>query len=386
MGYELENIESVVGKVLSLILSANFKADEFQRIKDFFSSEFRRITTAFRRKVVSGEREPNFKHYFAAHQIGLIEILDHIFETNSTIQNHKDNYSFIIEYLLETTENLLTFIKTQFPDYFNTNVTAPKYFIEKAKQDLAGRMDALQLIRSNQYIEAELINPVLSIFEQALAQDNNPLTFRQLRYLKLLQEEIYQIDLTNGDNNWRRSNLCNALIKLNFNDPQFFKFFTGYISNVLLTCETLSDCIDKAGYFHKIINQVTVIQGVGLVDSDMDVKYQLLEWLVFELDYLHQKQQLQLSSKETDLIKKDFKIIFDLSVSQLGYLFKIFIETGIIQNKNTSELIRFLAKFVKTKKAESVSYESLRIKFYNSESGIKDAVKKLFQSLLNYIH
>lgn len=133
LGYELEHIESVVRKVLSLILSENFKADEFQRIRDFFSSEFRRITTAFRWKVVSGESEPNFKHYFAAHQIGLIEILDQTFATYSRIQNH-DKYSFIIEYLLETNENLLTVIKTQFPDYFNANVTAPKYFIERQSE------------------------------------------------------------------------------------------------------------------------------------------------------------------------------------------------------------------------------------------------------------
>lgn len=83
--------------------------------------------------------------------------------------------------------------------------------------------------------------------------------------------------------------------------------------------------------------------------------------------------------------EKDFKVNFDLSVSQLAYLFKALIETGVIRNKNTSQLIRFLVKFVKTKKSESVSYDSFRMKFYNPESGTKDAVKKVLGSLLQYM-
>ena len=104
------------------------------------------------------------------------------------------------------------------------------------------------------------------------------------------------------------------------------------------------------------------------------------------MDYLHQKERLQLPLKTESQIKGDFKIIFDLSVSQLAYVFKILIDTGIIRNKNISEVIRFLSRFVKTKRAEAVSYESLRIKFYNTESGTKDTIRKTFQSLLSYIN
>ncbi|MBA4056153.1 MAG: hypothetical protein C0490_15670, partial [Marivirga sp.] len=106
-----------------------------------------------------------------------------------------------------------------------------------------------------------------------------------------------------------------------------------------------------------------------------------------ELDYLKQKQLLQIASPlKGEGVINDFKLNFDLSVSHLAYLFKSFTETGVIQNKNTSELIRFLTKFVKTKKSEAVSYESFRIKYYNAESGTKDAVKKTLQLLINYMN
>jgi hypothetical protein len=73
-------------------------------------------------------------------------------------------------------------------------------------------------------------------------------------------------------------------------------------------------------------------------------------------------------------------------VPHLAYLFRAFIETGVIQNKNTSELIRFLTKYVKTKRSESISQESFRIKYYSVESGTKDAVKKMLQTVLNFIN
>jgi hypothetical protein len=82
----------------------------------------------------------------------------------------------------------------------------------------------------------------------------------------------------------------------------------------------------------------------------------------------------------------DFKLNFDLSVSMLAYMFRAFTETGVIQNKNASELIRFLTKYAKTKRSESISYESFRIKYYSVESGTKDAVKKMLQSIINFIN
>jgi len=374
-------------KVLGLLLGGDFKDEEFQKIKEFLSSEYIRIKIAFRRTVLRPRGEAYFTEYFGLHQIALVELLDKIFETRIEMSSRADQFSSVLEFLLKLNGNILSIIKNEFSTFFLDSINAPKWIIEQAQQDLAVKIDALQLIGTNQYVESELINPVLSVFHEIPGKPGcSTLTFKKLDYLKLLQAEVFQIDFSIDDVNWRRMNLCNVLIRVNFNDPQFFKFYTDHINRALLNCETLSDRIDQAAYYYKIISQIAVIHGVGVNDDGLNVKRQLLEWISCELDYLHQKERLQLFSKTDGQVKSDFKMIFDLSVSQLAYIFKIFIDTDIIQNKNISEVIRFLSKFVKTKRAESVSYESLRIKFYNAESGAKDAVKKTFQSLLSYIN
>lgn len=82
----------------------------------------------------------------------------------------------------------------------------------------------------------------------------------------------------------------------------------------------------------------------------------------------------------------DFKLTLDLSVAQLALLIKSFVETGVIQNKNISELIRFLSRFAVTKKSGSVSQESLRIKYYNVETGTKDSIRNMLHTAIGYIN
>ena len=165
------------------------------------------------------------------------------------------------------------------------------------------------------------------------------------------------------------------------------RYYCDHINSSLSSCETLADRIDQLSYFSKIVNQVLQVPNVVYDDMLPSIKTQLLDWIAHELEYYRQKQMWNLSTTTSEpFIKSDFKLVFDLSVANLAYLFNIFLENNILLNKNTSEVIRFLTKFVKTKKAESVSYESFRIKFYNTESGTKDAVKKTLQSLLSYIN
>ena len=75
-----------------------------------------------------------------------------------------------------------------------------------------------------------------------------------------------------------------------------------------------------------------------------------------------------------------------MSVSQFALLTRSFVESGVIQNKNIAELIRFLARFVKTKRSGTISPESLRIKYYDVETSTRDAVKNLLHTAIGYIN
>jgi len=72
-------------------------------------------------------------------------------------------------------------------------------------------------------------------------------------------------------------------------------------------------------------------------------------------------------------------------VSQLAYFLRILVETEVIKNPNDKELLKFYAKHTRTKKTETISSESLRVKFYNIEDSTKEEVKTIVIKLLNFI-
>lgn len=160
-----------------------------------------------------------------------------------------------------------------------------------------------------------------------------------------------------------------------------------YIQWSVQKTTAVNEKLEELAFYLKFANQETSLNGIAFNHLDAPVNIQIADWISQEVQYLKHKQQLlPMTLDAEDAVPTDFKLNFDLSVSLVAYLFRSFIETGVIQNKNTSELIRFLTKYVKTKKSESISYESLRIKYYSIENGTKDAVKKTLQSILNWIN
>lgn len=110
-----------------------------------------------------------------------------------------------------------------------------------------------------------------------------------------------------------------------------------------------SEKLEQLAFYLKTINQVNVIPDVAFDSGYKTLRTQLTEWILEETQFLERRRDLASSSQvaENDFAKKDFKLEFDMSVSQFAFFIKAFIETGVIQNKNISELIRFFARFVK---------------------------------------
>jgi hypothetical protein len=64
---------------------------------------------------------------------------------------------------------------------------------------------------------------------------------------------------------------------------------------------------------------------------------------------------------------------------------KLLLETGIIKNKNASELMRMVAASFRTEKSEHISEDSLRNKSYNIESSAVEGMKDVIIGLLNAV-
>jgi hypothetical protein len=233
-------------------------------------------------------------------------------------------------------------------------------------------------------VDIGLVELLKKSVERCFFEKGGTVSFRQYYYFRFLRLSILNHN-TGPDS--ETINVITLLMHCNFNEDNFYQYLLRYINWSVSKAQSISDKVDQLAFFLKFANQEGRASRVSYNHKATPLHVQIAEWITQEIQYLKNKQQLAASTiSAEEAIATDFKLNFDLSVSTLAYLFRALAETGVIQNKNTSELIRFLTKYVKTKRSESISYESLRIKYYSTESGTKDAVKKMLEMVLNFIN
>jgi len=179
-----------------------------------------------------------------------------------------------------------------------------------------------------------------------------------------------------------------VLIILNFNARKYFQYYVKRIATQLEAEDTARGKLEKLRLELKIVNQVQCEFNIAYSNKFPSIQTMIADWISEEIRFLEKSNELSIvnPSNEKEFIKGDFKFEFDMSVSQFAFFIKAFIETGVIQNKNISELIRFLSRFVKTKRSENISYESFRMKYYNVEDSTKNAVKNTFHTVIGFIN
>ena len=93
--------------------------------------------------------------------------------------------------------------------------------------------------------------------------------------------------------------------------------------------------------------------------------------------------------KKTDITsnnKSISKINTVLSVGQLSYLFKLMMDTGMINHPNQKELFRFIADNFQTEKANNISFSSINSKYYVVDETTKESLKALLIEMINEIN
>jgi len=142
-------------------------------------------------------------------------------------------------------------------------------------------------------------------------------------------------------------------------------------------------------YYAKIFKQKQLITSLSYNYSSPNIKEQVINWLLAEVEYYCSKIKLSQNTSYEDIISsedKDDKIELSLSVPQISYFFRILHNIGIINNSNQHEIFRVLSKSLKTQKTENISIGSLSSKYYSIDDSAKNVVKDVVFQMLNYVN
>jgi hypothetical protein len=381
--YGFKDVESLITTAIDrMVNSKDDFHEQFARVKSALSEQIARARRSFMLTVVATEREEKRKSLVQYHQQSLINFSDDLFQRS---ENDDVQIGKFINYTCAELDQLLDFLLMRFSEYFNSDLRPTEFYIAAASNQLTDFLARLKVNASIIKINLALTSIAIMPIEDFLKNGSHRTSYRTISFLNELQARFNNILTTDDPTD---ESIFQMMLMINYNSAAFMEYYVGRLRLQLAETESISEQLDKLAQAIKWVNQVPILDEIAYDRTGRTLKHLMSDWLLEEAHYLERKSLFASkgSLAEEAFVKKEFKLEFDMSVSQFACFIKSFVETGIIQNKNISELIRFLAKFVKTKRSENISYESFRMKYYNVEGGTKDAVRNFFHTAIGRIN
>ena len=378
--YELHEIERIISEGEgqseineAILLDLNEKLGvEVERVKKILVHE-----------VFTFEDERHLERYIQFHQVALIGLLDKL---DTQCQEKPAGKQSFCKLLYAHLDNVLRFVERHFAKYFDQDSKAPEGYLTLVRRESKEGIDKLTKLLAGRNADGNLLSLLLHVLQNIVdSTTDRKITFRRVMYAKEMQKELLLLTEKNsiGDVN---EELRQIMYYLNYNSVRVVTYHAHYITTLLESAETRTEKMEKLSLMMKNISQAQIKPGIKYNQKSPPLKDQLIEYVSVEMEYQERLQRLSSpSSNRPDSPLSGFKLKFDASVSQLAYLIKIFMETKLIANNNLTLILQFLTMFAITKKSESISFASIRTKFYNVETGTKESVRGLLTSMIHHI-
>lgn len=389
MIYELEKLNKYINQDLKNLLDRAATKDEvvdFEKWVKNIVNEIERIKKAFINAAFGSQNDKQIERYIEYHQVELIRLTDQLNEYNHEeedgLNSSSKNYMGSVLIVLK---ELLTYVECHFSRFFNIDATIPLPYQQLAASDFKDRLIYIDKLFTRNNVDKNLSKMIMyPIRDFVRADAKGRLTFRRLMYFKKLINELEDYLQSSSDGTNHVSKLISSMIYMNFNSYKFFAHCTEQIKEQYQVKETLTEQLDTLALTSKIINQTQQKPGVAYRPQRDSLKNTLIDWIDEEVNFLMKRHQLTLNMNltKTDM-PNDFKLNTSLSVAQLACFVRVLLEEKVIINRNQREVLKFFAQFTRTKKAENVSPESLRTRYYNVDTSTKEAVKDIIINLLN---
>lgn len=350
------------------------------------NQEVTRIIRAMKKDIAAMPKQGHAKRYLRQHRMGVITLMNNLEArfAASGDSMYSAPQRDLFEKVYDGIARLKTGIDTAFTHASDIDMIIPVREFEhelKTINENVKLFHELMSIRNLDDAWRRVLNEPVTYFDRACK--TKCITRRIIVFMdRYLLEFMNVIDENNNGSN-QNMRFVDFVIDVNLNTTASLYSAIEVIRKNEKEMDSTQGRIEYLLTLAKRINAKAVRSDVSFNVSMPPLGDQILEWLERELFYLREKINIKSERKVSE--SGDFSLLINLSVSQLACLVRGLIDAKIIMNNNISEVIRFLSQFVKTKRAEQISAESFRIKYYNIEEStrttVDETLRKIIQTL-----
>ena len=389
MKYNLEIFDKIIDDILNNS-DKNFGEKEFNSNFSLLKNENNRIKLSIKKAVFKQKSNAKIEHYIHTQQLALENLINSVVKEINP-KEYKDLYLIstnfnqidCLKIIYTKLEKLQLFIETDFSDFLNLNSRAPYRSLVKQKKGMAPKVKLVRKSLLSVGLQNDLLLIVLEPLKISKAEN---VSYNEFNYYSQFILAFHEL-LNDNSMSFSEENIVSLLVELNHNSKEFFEFQVREIANILKDIETFNSKIDYLIVTmkkHFQTNTSSFLAYKPLLPSNRE---QVIAWIEEEINYLNKKHSFENSNLALmQPTKYKIKIHWGLSVAQLSCFFNLLHATGIIQNKNQSDIFRNVADNNKTTKVENISVDSISAKYYNVETSTKEAVKSVIINLLNLVN
>jgi hypothetical protein len=389
MQYYLKILDDLIVKKMNL--SSTKVAIDENILKEWLNTsqiEAGKLKEIITEQVFRLTEPKDIKHFISKHHSRLIHLSDlllYYIDQNSIKGTFKSGNSVNVQKaIFLVVDDLLHFIWKHYSEYCNKDQKIPEKYRFFIVQEFSKVLEDILRVRKNH--EKILLDISLMPIRKVVENNQTRITFRSVYYLRDLLHEITQY-IANSNNDKEETNLIKRLIYINYNSIHFTNYLVFNINCQLAKIDSITEKIEKLTWCLKMINQIPIKPGSIFNPKQTEIKEFVIQWILEEISFLEKKLQLAgIPGVEQQIKEQNFKVTTELSVPQVACLIRLLVESGVIKNKNKTELIQFYARYTQSKRKENITFQSFRSKFYNIDEFSKQEIKKLIIHLLNEIN
>lgn len=323
----------------------------------------------------------------------LIFLLDTVIENRKSEGFQNPNLSNIIETIINTLDELLSFVESRFSAYLSLDERVPITYLIVCRNELELRLEQLKSKIITNEDNRTVLEIVLIFFYKLLkSEPGNKITYRQICYQKELLKKLNAFkEITNSSTIY--SSLDELLIELNFNSVTYINYLISRIVESLNSCQTKTEKLSKLLLFFKEFNQLYSNEKMMLESSQQNIKGVLHNWFIHEIDYL--KKEIKYSSDlqngttstQSDSIatQVENKIECILSTDQMGLILRATDESRVLKTRSMSQVFKTIVPHLSTPFKKDLSYQSVRSKSYNAEERDKEIAIQTLEKIIKKI-
>lgn len=310
------------------------------------------------------------------------------FNLDTLSHSIKDNYSdhdiYTMVYI--HLEELIAFVEKNYLEHIDHNVSVPfnstLYSVYNLSEKISRIHERLELVTIEPELRMILQAPLFKVNSRSL---EDRMTYRELMYHIQFITNLFE--LLSTEEHCSEDRIISFCFELNFNDMKLIEYLIDKMKKEIDRCATDDEVDQLLRKELKLVHQQQLHTRKSFNDRSQPLKTYLVHWLEQEILFLDRKLEKSITAIPHHLSAKEHtKIDLNLSVPQLGFLLRLFCDSGIIQATSKQEMMRSISAICRTSKVNSISVKSLNNSFYEQDEQTIASVKHMLIKMIGELN